>query len=176
MESISKITTSFMLYAPQIYALNGFARISFKKDTQKFLDVGCGFRKLPGAVGVDADPSTDADVAHDLEKFPWPFADGEFDLILMSHVLEHLSNTAKTLREVHRVGKPGARVVIQIPYFRSPDSFSDPTHKHFFTIESETFLLAEGYERVGFWIGWPHRSRNPIKEACKQYVHQHTKF
>ncbi len=165
-----------MLYAPQIYALNGFVKKSFKKPEQQFLDIGCGRRKLPEAIGVDASTSSDADVQHDLEAFPWPFKDNTFDLVLLSHVLEHLTDTDKTLKEVRRVAKPGAHVVIQIPYFRSPDAFGDPTHKHFFTIASETFLLQSGYERAGFWIGWPHPSKNPLKESFKKFIHAHRAF
>src|SRR3989344_4926946 len=94
----------YMLYAPLIYAPDGFVKTSFKKEGQAFLDVGCGFRKLPGAVGVDANRNSEADVHHNLESFPWPFAENSFDLILLSHVLEHLPDTARTLRAIWRVG------------------------------------------------------------------------
>ena len=165
-----------MLYAPTIYAPKGFVKTSFKKEGQSFLDVGCGYRKLPGAVGVDADRNSKADVHHNLESFPWPFAENSFDLILLSHVLEHLPDTARTLREIWRVGKPGASVVIQVPYFRSPDAFADPTHKHFFTIQSETFIVAAGFEKRGFWIGWPHPSSNPFRELFKKFIHARPHF
>jgi SAM-dependent methyltransferase len=160
-----------MLYAPMIYGPKGFAKDSFKLDGQEFLDVGCGFRKLPGSMGIDANPDAKADIRHDLEVFPWPVPDNRFDLVLLSHVLEHLTHTEKTLKEIHRVGKPGGRVVIQIPYFRSPDAYSDPTHKHFFTIGSDPFIVIRGFKGVGFWIGWPHPSKNPLKEAFKRYIH-----
>ncbi len=160
-----------MLYAPQIYAPAGFVRTSFKKSGQEFLDVGSGFRKLPGAVGIDANSKTNAEIIHNLESFPWPVRDSAYDLILLSHVLEHLTDTERTLREIVRIGKRGAHIVIQIPYFRSPDAYADPTHKHFFTIGSEPFLLIEGLTKVGFWIGWPHASKNPLKEAFKRFSH-----
>jgi SAM-dependent methyltransferase len=172
----SVIPSFSMLYAPQIYSKAGFTRDSFKKGDQAFLDVGCGVRKLPGAVGVDADPNSKADIIHNLESFPWPLKDASFDVILLSHVLEHLSDTERTLKEVRRVAKPGAHIVIQVPYFRSPDAFADPTHKHFFTILSETFIVIPGFEKKGFWIGWPHPSGNPLKELFKKTIHAYPRF
>lgn len=46
---------------------------------------------------------------------PLPFADGSFDFISCNHVLEHLFETEKLLREIHRVAAPGALVVISVP-------------------------------------------------------------
>jgi len=46
----------------------------------KILDVGCGTNKHPGAIGLDYNPRTGADVIHDLNEVPYPFPDDEFDL------------------------------------------------------------------------------------------------
>ena len=43
----------------------------------RVLDVGCGSKKYPGAVGLDLSADTDADVVHDLDAFPYPLEDGE---------------------------------------------------------------------------------------------------
>jgi hypothetical protein len=37
---------------------------------KKILDVGCGQNKFPGAIGIDANPRSHADVIHDLGNFP----------------------------------------------------------------------------------------------------------
>ena len=39
----------------------------------KILDLGCGKRKQKDAIGVDMSEDSDADVIHDLNKFPYPF-------------------------------------------------------------------------------------------------------
>ena len=39
--------------------------------TRKVLDVGCGWNKTPGAIGIDANPKTHADVIHDLGTTPY---------------------------------------------------------------------------------------------------------
>jgi len=45
------------------------------------------------------------------------YADDTVEEVLCSHVLEHLAfkDVAPTLREIHRVLKPGGRVIIDVP-------------------------------------------------------------
>lgn len=49
----------------------------------------------------------------DLTKIP--FADARFDLIIASHVLEHIPDDAKALREIYRALKPGGEAILQVP-------------------------------------------------------------
>ena len=44
--------------------------------------------------------------------------DGSFDLVLCSHVLEHVPDDRRAMRELHRVTRPGGTCVIQVPYAR----------------------------------------------------------
>jgi len=37
------------------------------------LDVGCGNNKTPGAIGLDVNPRTQADVLADADRHPLPF-------------------------------------------------------------------------------------------------------
>jgi SAM-dependent methyltransferase len=55
-----------------------------------------------------------ADVQADLCDLP--FDAGAFDLILSSHVLEHLPDDAPALAEFARVLRRGGRAVIMVPY------------------------------------------------------------
>jgi SAM-dependent methyltransferase len=48
-----------------------------------------------------------------LERMPW--SDGEFDLVLMKHVLEHTSSPRVALGEVRRVTRPAALLVVAVP-------------------------------------------------------------
>ena len=45
----------------------------------KIFDVGCGANKTEGAIGLDHNPRTNADVIHDLGELPYPFPDNEFE-------------------------------------------------------------------------------------------------
>ncbi len=108
--------------------------------TNKILDVGCGNRKRTGAIGIDINSRSQADVVHDLNVTPYPFEDSTFDEIYIDNVLEHLDDVIKTLEELYRISKPGALVKIIVPYFRSRWACIDPTHQHFFTVDSMTYF------------------------------------
>lgn len=102
----------------------------------KILDLGCGKNKIKESIGIDISEYSDADIIHDLNKFPYPFNDNEFDFINADNVLEHLVDIVKVMEELHRITKNGSIIKIIVPFFRSDYSFIDPTHKHFFTYRS----------------------------------------
>jgi len=117
------------------------------------LDIGCGTRKYnttdfdcfpnmtPGSaykvIGIDQSKSPGVDMVVNLESGKLPFPKNMFDGIHCSHVLEHVENFFDLISEIHRVGKPGAVVMVRSPYFSSYRAFTDPEHKRFFT--SRTF-------------------------------------
>ena len=107
---------------------------------KRIVDLGCGAKKRPGAVGVDSNPAANPDVLHDLDTFPYPFDDSSFDEIYLDNVLEHLSNVIATMEELHRIGAPDALVRIDVPYFRSRWAAVDPTHRHSFTVDSFAYF------------------------------------
>jgi SAM-dependent methyltransferase len=46
---------------------------------------------------------------------PLPFADGVFDTVVCSEILEHILSPDQLLREILRVLKPGGRVILTVP-------------------------------------------------------------
>jgi SAM-dependent methyltransferase len=44
-----------------------------------------------------------------------PFSDGSFDAIVCNHVLEHVTDDRRALRELLRVLRPGGWAVLQVP-------------------------------------------------------------
>ncbi|CAB4922149.1 unannotated protein [freshwater metagenome] len=53
------------------------------------------------------------DRAEDVEATSFP--DDAFDVVVISHVLEHVSDDARALRELTRITGPGGQIVIMIP-------------------------------------------------------------
>ncbi len=71
-----------------------------------------------------------ADVKADITKLP--FKDNTFDLIFCNHVLEHIKEDKKAMKELYRVMKPGGTGFFQIPLDQNreksfeDDSITDP--------------------------------------------------
>lgn len=98
------------------------------------LDAGCGeghllaylyeHRKVGKMEAVDLDAQK---LAYAKRHYPYysyrignlqrlVFDDNSFDFILSTEVFEHLPEPSKTLLELHRVAKPGAHLIISVPF------------------------------------------------------------
>ena len=104
------------------------------------LDLGAGINKYPGAISVDSNPVTEPDVLHNLNELPYPFKTSSIDEVRMDNVLEHVDDVVAVLTEIYRISKSNAVIIIAVPYFRARWAFIDPTHKHFFTVDSMTYF------------------------------------
>jgi SAM-dependent methyltransferase len=117
--------------------------VASNRPDRKILDVGCGQNKFPGAIGIDANPRSHADVIHDLGVFPYPFANDEFDEIVCRHVIEHVPDVLGFVSELHRITKPGGRLKIVTPHYSNPDWATDPTHRNHFNSYSFTCFMPD---------------------------------
>ncbi len=74
---------------------------------------------LPGVAYTAGDkltPGYDYPVGTiDLDITAMPFADEAFDLILCSHVLEHVPDDRTAMKELHRVLAPGGTAILMVP-------------------------------------------------------------
>lgn len=92
----------------------------------RLLDLGCGKVPLYAAYApfvsevtcVDWADGVHIDQACDLSQ-PLPFADGAFDTIVLSDVLEHMPDPALLWREMTRVLAPGGQVIMNVPFYYS---------------------------------------------------------
>jgi ubiquinone/menaquinone biosynthesis C-methylase UbiE len=115
----------------------------------KILDIGCGpHKKKEGAIGLDIRPAPHVDVVHDLNSYPYPFEDGEFDFIEMSHIIEHVHRPLNLMNEVHRMAKDGAEVRIITPHYTSQLSYGDLEHFHHFGYITFRTLQNSGLFRI----------------------------
>lgn len=175
------------LLTPKIYTDRGFVKENIFAG-QKVLHLGCGHSKLPGAIGVDILAHPEVDVVHNLDRFAWPFAAQSVDVVFAHSVIEHIENIVALFDELARILKPGGRVILTVPHFRSADSFTDPTHKHFFTSQSLDYFVAgtgqlahygytkQSFIKLGFWYSWPHQSRVLATQWFKNFIGRYPKF
>ena len=95
----------------------------------RILDLGCGRNKQPGAIGVDRNPASQADVLCDLDHLPYPFRTDSFDEVHLHHVIEHLGDVVAVTAEIWRIARHGASIRIATPHFSSIHSYTDPGHR-----------------------------------------------
>lgn len=123
------------------------------------LHVGCGRTYIPTAINLDKTLLPEVDVVFDLEDCatrPLPFEDNRFDEILMSHVIEHIHNVLPMMQELWRVAKPGAKLLVAVPYGSSDVAFEDPTHVRQFFLGSWGYFsqVAYGGADYGYRGDW----------------------
>lgn len=108
-----------------------------KAFATRALDVGCGNKKVKGAIGIDMVKTDVTDVVHDLTSLPWPFDDDAFDVVYVNHVLEHFLDVIPIMKELHRVtNKKVGEIKIRVPHFSSWNYYADLTHKTPFSFRS----------------------------------------
>ena len=107
----------------------------------RILDIGCARNKVPGTIGIDIDPQSQADIFHDLNLYPYPVDGHSMDRIFAKHIIEHLNDPRKFLKEIHRMLKPGGTAYIETPHFSCRVAYSEPEHKLFYSYFMFTELL-----------------------------------
>jgi SAM-dependent methyltransferase len=83
------------------------------------------FDRLPGTERVTADLHAPADLRLDISDMDLP--DGSFDLILCSHVLEHVPDDRAAMRELRRVLADGGLSLVLVPYRPDVTTYENPS-------------------------------------------------
>ena len=96
------------------------------------VDIGGGLYPRAGYLTVDQEGG---DITCDLnEGIPLP--DNSVGVINASHVLEHLRDPIKSMREIHRVLAHGGWAMIEVPSTDGRGAWQDPTHVSFWNEHS----------------------------------------
>lgn len=171
-------------------------------EASRILDIGCGggdfISSLAGSgrqlFGVEPDPKA-REVASSrgvtveagtAEAIPPGIAAQTFDIILMTHVLEHCADPGRALRNVRSLLAPGGGFYCEVPncaalHFQTYAEISEmldvPRHVHFFTGRSLRKLMEQsGLEVVAEvhhghtrhfsagWRAWENRVHQRLRE------------
>jgi SAM-dependent methyltransferase len=117
-------------------------------EKQKKLNLGCAGFKKPGYINVDWQSIVVPDVSHNLNEYPYPFADNEFDLVEAFHCIEHLDRPFLVMTELHRILKPGGTLLIKVPHFSR--GMTHPEHFHGFDVTLPNYFDSR-YKEVGYF-------------------------
>lgn len=87
--------------------------------------------KVEKVIGVDWAELPGVDKIHDLTEFPYPFKDNSVDAIYASHFAEHLDGYQRRdfMCECYRILKPGGKMRLIHPYYKSVRAVQDFSHK-----------------------------------------------
>lgn len=107
------------------------------------LNIGCGQDIREGYINLDSAKLPGVDIVHDLEVTPLPFKDASVDEVLAKDVLEHIEHYEFLLKDIHRMLKPGGKLVATVPHFTSTNQYTDWTHKRFHAIRTFGFFCKE---------------------------------
>lgn len=109
----------------------------------KTLHLGCGQNKKPNSLGLDINKNVHPDVVHNLDKYPYPFKNNQFEKVIADNIVEHIENIPKFMEEIHRICASSAKILITTGHFSGIDTFTDPTHKHFFTSRTFDYFIPQ---------------------------------
>jgi len=98
---------------------NAFLELKFDSDLEKLSQRG----------NVTQNPRFGNRPVHYYDGGKFPFWDGEFDYVICSHVIEHVSDPASFLDEVFRVGK--GRGYLEYPLITYEYLYDFDVHLHF---------------------------------------------
>lgn len=147
------------------------------------LNFGCGEDVRPasdGWVNLDVVKLPGVDVVHDMNRFPYPFRDGEFDHVLARHVLEHvphhLTGHSKdglllVMEEFHRILRPGGTVEVVCPHYKADTAWMDPTHTR--VVHPDTFSY---FEPNGKWSFYSDARFELVERTIPRYVARAHRF
>jgi len=107
------------------------AGASMGGDGMKF-NMGCGHNKRAGYTNIDQSAVCVPDQVVDLEATPWPWPDDCAGEVVFNHSLEHMGGDPKVflaiMKELYRICRHDARVIIHVPHPRHDNFLGDPTH------------------------------------------------
>jgi len=114
------------------------------------IDLGCGFRKQPGAIGLDIARVDGVDVLADVTR-PLPIRANSADRVYASHIVEHLDDLTRFMAEIWRICRPNALVYLRFPHGSTPYvAWTDPTHRRALMLATFDYFDPESLHGVLF--------------------------
>jgi SAM-dependent methyltransferase len=138
-------------------------------EGKTILHMGCGETRVENAVNVDYIKTDATDVVFNLETVPWDWAPDEFfEHIEAVDIIEHFVHVIPVINEMYRVLKPGGTIHIHTTHWQTPNSFTDPSHFHYFTEHSFDYWDPATF--MGGKYGW-YRANSGVMKVQHAFRH-----
>lgn len=157
-------------------------RTGFHRDHLSVLHLGPeiflkqAFSRMPNLRYTTADLKRSA-VDLRLDIMSMPFGRDTFDVVMASHILEHVENDRAALREILRILRPGGFAFLQVPLDPArATTLEDPSIRlpldrlHAYLQEDHVRLYGRDYADRVSQCGFVVRSENPAAELSAQEV------
>lgn len=79
------------------------------------INLGSGMDYREGFCNVDMCKDIKIDILHDLNVYPYPFQDDSADVIVASHIIEHMDDPMRFMEECYRILKENGKLIIDCP-------------------------------------------------------------
>ncbi len=135
------------------------------------------FKALPNLDYITADlVSPLADVKTDIRDMA-VFEDNTFDFFMANHVMEHIDEEQKALKEILRILKPGGTAILQVPTdYTRETTYEDPSitsrearEKHFGQYDHVRLYGRDYPERLRK-AGFEVTENDMVKKMCKDEI------
>jgi glycosyltransferase involved in cell wall biosynthesis len=124
---------------------NQYAQLLAERDADlkslMKIDIGGGLFPREGYTTIDQE---DGDITCDLND-GIPLPDNSVGVINASHVIEHLRDPIKTMREIHRVLAHGGWAFIEVPSTDGRGAWQDPTHVSYWNENSFWYYTKQSH-------------------------------
>ena len=158
-KTVSGLNYSHEQQAPK--DLEGDLVRSFINGEKNILELGCGATKtVDKAIGIDRVPKGQpiphlhgalsvADIVANIDE-PLPVEENSQDSIIARHILEHIHNSVRTIKNWKKVLRPGGKLIIAVPDEKVTRSIPlNPEHCSVYTQESLKDLMeACGFKEI----------------------------
>jgi SAM-dependent methyltransferase len=144
------------------------------------MDFGCGSKPYKSLfnvkeyVGVDFENPGHPHLNEQIDVFyngrQLPFEDEHFDSVFSSEVFEHIFNLNEVLKEINRVMKPSAKILITCPFAICEHEIPNDFARY------SSYAIKYIFEQNGFEVLKQDKTGNNVETVFQlwiMYIHQH---
>lgn len=128
-----------------------------REKIAKKINIGCEEDYRKGWTNIDCNEKVKADFHFNVDD-GFPFKNNTFEEVYAGHVIEHVKDPYYFMKEIHRICRKGAKVVIAAPYCNSPIAWSEFGHRR------------PGLSWFSFGEWWTNKELYPLFKVTRKHI------